>query len=284
MIQFIRSFESNVFNANFKRFLLRRLQPKVYTLLSFEAKGFLELSNLVETEEGESDYDLSHAVFKTNSLSAKIVFDQLLKVIKKLDNTILQDIAIRSIGLLSRAILARESREVSVEATIVLHRHLVSMIGFCDQQNQMILVYEYMANGTLRSHLLGNDVPPLTWKQRTAMKGSFGYLQLEYFRGQQLIDKSDVYSLVVVLFEVVCASAIVNPMLVKRSDKSCRVGNKMAEIEMRGRPDRLWGEVLWHLEYVLHLHRAWIGATTMGNSFSSSQASRDSEEREVENR
>ncbi|KAL4277974.1 hypothetical protein GQ457_03G009400 [Hibiscus cannabinus] len=181
MIQFIRSFESIVSNANFKRFLLRRLQPKVYTLLSFEERGLLELSNLMEIEEGESDYDLSRAVFKTNSLSAKIVFDQLLKVIKKLDNTILQDIAIRSIGLLARTVLARESREVSVEATIVLHRHLVSMIGFCDQQNQMILVYEYMENGTLRSHLHGNDVPPLTWKQR--LEAGIGTAQgLHYLR------------------------------------------------------------------------------------------------------
>ncbi|XP_022148160.1 inactive protein kinase SELMODRAFT_444075-like [Momordica charantia] len=46
------------------------------------------------------------------------------------------------------------------------HRNVVMLIGFCIEEKRRLLVYEYICNGSLDSHLYGRQQEPLEWSAR----------------------------------------------------------------------------------------------------------------------
>lgn len=56
--------------------------------------------------------------------------------------------------------------------TKVRHRHLVTLLGYCLDGNEKLLVYEYMPQGTLSRHLFNwvdEGLKPLEWKRRLSI-------------------------------------------------------------------------------------------------------------------
>ncbi|XP_027190783.1 probable LRR receptor-like serine/threonine-protein kinase At1g06840 isoform X2 [Cicer arietinum] len=60
------------------------------------------------------------------------------------------------------------------------HRNLVSLIGYCDEEGEQMLVYEFMSNGTLRDHLSVTSEKPLPFSMRLkiALESAKGLMYL----------------------------------------------------------------------------------------------------------
>ncbi|KNA11444.1 hypothetical protein SOVF_135110, partial [Spinacia oleracea] len=147
------------------------------------------------------------------------------------------------------------------------HKHLVSLIGYCEEDGEMALVYDFMAHDP------------------------------EYFRRQQLTEKSDVYSFGVVLFEILCARPALNPSLPKEqvsladwARSSVRKGNidDIIDPHIKGtiKPECLkkfvdtafkclsdhgidrpsMSDLLWNLEFSLQLQESGDGEKAATNN------------------
>lgn len=73
-------------------------------------------------------------------------------------------IAVKKISQGSRQGRKEYITEVKVISSL-RHRNLVRLIGWCHDEGQFLLIYEYMPNGSLDAHLFGKRVP-LVWSNR----------------------------------------------------------------------------------------------------------------------
>lgn len=60
------------------------------------------------------------------------------------------------------------------------HRNLVNLVGYCAEKGQRMLVYVYMTNGSLASHLYREDLEALSWDLRV-------YIALDVARGLEYL-------------------------------------------------------------------------------------------------
>ncbi|KAL3523602.1 hypothetical protein ACH5RR_016436 [Cinchona calisaya] len=92
------------------------------------------------------------------------------KVYKGFIHRISEDVAIKRLSIYSRQ-GAREFWTEIETLSKLRHVHLFSLLGYCNENQEMILVYEYMPCGTLADNLYklsrkGKDIAPLSWEQR----------------------------------------------------------------------------------------------------------------------
>ncbi|KAL9269143.1 L-type lectin-domain containing receptor kinase IX.1-like protein [Drosera capensis] len=88
-------------------------------------------------------------------------------------------------------------KEFASEVKIITrlrHRHLVRLLGWCKQQRDLLLVYEYLVNGSLDTHLFGTETP-LAWPARhKIVLGVASALRYLHEEGEQYVIHRDIKS------------------------------------------------------------------------------------------
>ncbi|XP_031281784.1 L-type lectin-domain containing receptor kinase IV.1-like [Pistacia vera] len=76
-----------------------------------------------------------------------------------------QEIAVKKISHESRQGIREFIAEI-VSIGHLRHRNLVKLLGYCRRKGELILVYDYMPNGSLDKYLYDNPKVTLNWRQR----------------------------------------------------------------------------------------------------------------------
>ncbi|XP_052144090.1 L-type lectin-domain containing receptor kinase SIT1-like [Oryza glaberrima] len=74
------------------------------------------------------------------------------------------------------------------------HRNIVQLLGYCRLKNELLLIYDYMPNGSLDKYLYGhNNMPVLSWAQRfLIIKGIASGLYYLHEEWEQVVVHRDI--------------------------------------------------------------------------------------------
>lgn len=78
-----------------------------------------------------------------------------------------EDIAVKVLSLFSRQGIHEFQNEIDLLSRIH-HKHLVSLLGYCNESKELMLIYDHMSGGSLRDRLYGPsaELSALNWKTR----------------------------------------------------------------------------------------------------------------------
>uniref|UniRef100_A0A0D9Y0A9 non-specific serine/threonine protein kinase n=1 Tax=Leersia perrieri TaxID=77586 RepID=A0A0D9Y0A9_9ORYZ len=108
--------------------------------------------------------DLFHATdgFKDRNLLGVGGFGRVYKGVLRVSNF---EIAVKRVSHDSRQGVKEFVAEV-VSIGRLRHRNLVQLLGYCRRKDELLLVYDYMENGSLDKYLYDQHMPTLSWHER----------------------------------------------------------------------------------------------------------------------
>ncbi|KAM7497567.1 hypothetical protein LguiA_021981 [Lonicera macranthoides] len=149
------------------------------------AKPIVGNNNLVETNMCRFSYEeLFQATNGFNHELGRGSFGIVYKGIVGIGGT-RNTVAIKKLDIVVHDSKDEFQAEVNVIATH--HKNLVRLLGFCDDGENRLLVYEYMSNGTLASFLFGVSKPSWNLRTRIARGIARGLLYLHEECSTQII-------------------------------------------------------------------------------------------------
>ncbi|KAA8543837.1 hypothetical protein F0562_021986 [Nyssa sinensis] len=138
------------------------------TVYVMRKKKFEETREDWEMEYGPQRFsykDLYKATkgFKDKKLLGAGGFGKVYRGVLSSSNNM--EVAIKKVSHDSKQGMKEFVNEVSSMGRL-RHRNLVQLLGYCRRKGELLLVYDYMLNGSLDKFLFSNEKPNLNWAQR----------------------------------------------------------------------------------------------------------------------